>query len=173
MIPEIEEFLGEKKAQLKKIILTSLIIVILFYLVFIFIILGSLGFNTTPTALPGLTQIFGEKFGRLGLFFGLITTFTSFIVLGLTLKEIFCYDLKIKKNLAWVLACFIPFFIFLIGLKSFITVISLIGGVMLGIDGILILLMYKKIKPRKIFLIYLLTLIFLGGIIYELINFFL
>ncbi len=42
---------------------------------------------------------------------------------------------------------------------------------MLGIDGILILLMYKKIRKDMKFLIYPLFLVFLGGIIYELIYF--
>jgi len=54
--------------------------------------------------------------------------------------------------------------------KQFIPVISFVGGVMLGIDGILILLMYRKIKPKQI-LVYPLFLILFGGIIYEIIYF--
>ncbi|MDP2741348.1 MAG: hypothetical protein Q8O66_01510, partial [bacterium] len=56
--------------------------------------------------------------------------------------------------------------LFLLGLNSFIGLISFIGGVLLGIDGILILLMYKKIGGKKK-VIYPLVLIFLLGIIYE------
>jgi len=90
--------------------------------------------------------------------------------MGLTLKKVFWYDLKLKKNLAWVITCFIPFFFFLIGIKNFIPVIAFVGGVMLGIDGILILLMYKKIRPKNL-LVYPLILIFLGGILYEIVYF--
>jgi hypothetical protein len=58
----------------------------------------------------------------------------------------------------------------LLGLNSFIPLISLIGGVLLGIDGILILLIYKKIGGKNV-IIYPLSLVFLLGVIYELIYF--
>jgi hypothetical protein len=60
--------------------------------------------------------------------------------------------------------------LFLIGLKSFISIVSFIGGVLLGIEGILILLMYKKIGGKKI-AIYPLLLIFVLGIAYEIFYF--
>ena len=106
----------------------------------------------------------------LALCFGLLTTFTSFIALGLTLKKVFWYDLKIGKNIAFAITCFIPLVLFLIGIKQFIPIISFVGATMLGIDGILILLMYRKIKPKQI-LVYPLFLILFGGIIYEIIYF--
>jgi len=173
VIPEIEEMLKENKKMLPQLIFISIILAILIYLFFIIIILGITGQATTPSALTGLNQILGKSIGKLGLLFGLVTTFTSFIMLGLALKKVFCYDLKLNQTLAWLISCFMPLMFFLAGFKNFISVIAMVGGVMLGIDGILILLMYQKIKPRKNFLIYLLTLIFLGGIVYELINFFL
>ena len=46
----------------------------------------------------------------------------------------------------------------------------IVGGILLGIDGILILLMYKKIGGKNI-LIYPLSLVFLLGVIYEIIYF--
>jgi len=44
------------------------------------------------------------------------------------------------------MTCFIPMILFLLGLRSFIAIISFVGGVLLVIDSILILLMYRKIK---------------------------
>ena len=85
-------------------------------------------------------------------------------------NSVFHYDLKVGKNLAWLITCFVPLILFLAGIKNFISVISFVGGVMLGIDGILILLMYGKISKKK-FLIYPLSLVLLGGIIYEIIYF--
>jgi len=69
-----------------------------------------------------------------------------------------------------LLTCFLPLILFLLGIKRFIPVISFMGGVMLGIDGVLILLMYQKIKPKQI-LVYPLFLILFGGMIYEIIYF--
>jgi len=170
LIPEVEEMMGEKKELLKKIIPISILIPIFAYLFFIYLILGITGSQTTEAALTGLRDFLGPGLFNLGLFFGVLATFTSFISLGLTLRKVFWYDLKIEKNLAWAITCFIPLILFLIGIKSFIPVISFVGGIMLGIDGILILLMYQKISQRK-FLIYPLLLIFLIGIIYEIVYF--
>jgi tyrosine-specific transport protein len=170
LIPEVEEMLKERKELLKKIIPIAILIPLFVYLFFIYLILGITGPQTTESALTGLRNFLGDKIVSLALFFGVLTTFTSFITLGLTLKKVFWYDLKIEKNIAWAITCFLPLALFLIGIKDFISVISLVGGVMLGIDGILILLMYQKIKPKN-FLIYPLILIFLGGIIYEIIYF--
>jgi len=181
LIPEVEEMLAptpnfgvgvkEKKKALRWIIPISILIPIFVYLFFIYLILGITGPQTTESALSGLRNFLGDRTVSLALFFGVLTTFTSFIVLGLTLKKVFWYDLKIGKNIAFAITCLIPLFLFLIGIKNFIPVISFVGGVMLGIDGILILLMYQKIKPERKLLISPLILIFLFGIIYEIVYF--
>lgn len=170
LIPEIEEILEERKKTLLKIIPIAILIPVLVYLFFIYIILGIAGIQTTEKALSGealsgLTNVLGSRVVALALFFGLLTTFTSFVTLGLTLKKVFWYDLKLSKKWAWLITCFIPLFLYLIGIQSLIAVIGLVGGVMLAIDGILILLMYKKIRPERASLIYTLIFVLLGGII--------
>ncbi|MBM3257629.1 MAG: hypothetical protein FJZ05_00130 [Candidatus Nealsonbacteria bacterium] len=177
MIPEVEEMLGEKRKLILKIIPVAILIPIIVYLFFIYLILGITGSETTESALTGLRNVLGDEVVSLALVFGILTTFTSFIALGLTLKNVFRFDLKINQNLAWFITCFAPLVLFLIGIKSFIAIISFIGGVMLGIEGILILLMCRKSYgpckklSRKSFLICSLILIFLVGIIYEIIYF--
>lgn len=170
LIPEVEEILGTRKHLLNKVIIISILIAILIYLSFIFLILGISGNQTTESAITGLRDFLGKNVFNLGLFFGILTTFTSFIALGLNLKNVFRFDLKIKKHFAWAITCFVPLVLFLAGIKQFIPVISFVGGITLGFDGILILLMYKKISHKN-FLIYPLSLIFLGGIIYQIIYF--
>lgn len=176
LIPEIEEMLGREKALLKKIIPIAILIPIICYLIFIFLVLGITGQKTSKEAIIGLGNFLGADIIRLALLFGILTTFTSFIALGLTLKKVFWYDLKIPKDIAWLITCFLPLFLFLAGFKDFIKVIGLVGGVMLAIDGILIILMYlvcKKI-PRisaTFFLTSFLILIFVLGIIYEIFYF--
>ena len=171
LIPEVEEMLQGKKSLLKKIIPASIFIPVFIYLFFVFFVLGVTGLETTLSALPGLKNFLNSTIVSLGLFFGVLTTFTSFIALGLTLKKVFWYDLKIEKNVSWGIACFLPLALFLIGIKDFIGVISFVGGIMLGIDGILILLMYSKIRPERKSLLYPLALVFVLGIFYEIIYF--
>jgi tyrosine-specific transport protein len=171
MIPEIEEMLGQNKNLLKRVIFTSVLISALVYLFFIFMVLGISGPLTTIDAISGLKGFLGGKTLVLGLLLGLVTSFTSFLALGLTLRKVFSYDLGFNKNLAFLLVCLVPLAMFLAGLQDFLKVISLVGGVMLGVEGTLILLMYNKIKPEKKWLIYPLILIFLLGIGYEIVYF--
>ncbi len=167
LIPEIEEMLRGRKSLLKKVIIWGTIIPAVFYLLFIFLILGISGVHTTDSALIGLKNFLGPNIVSIALFIGFITTFTAFITQGLFLKKVFMYDMGVKHLPAWLLTCLTPLILFLLGFNSFIPIISFIGGVLLGIDGILILLMYRKIGGKSI-IIYPLTLMFVLGIIYQL-----
>lgn len=177
LIPEIEEILRDKKEWLLRIIGISILISILIYLFFIFLVLGISGQNTKESALLSLREILGQKRGNLLLFFGVLTTFTSYLTLGLTLKKILWYDLKVTKLGAWFFTFFFPLFLFLVGIKKFIPLISFLGGVLLGFEGILILLMYQRAFSKKINFIkkiLILSLIFFLslGIFYEIFHFF-
>ncbi|MDD5071641.1 MAG: aromatic amino acid transport family protein [Patescibacteria group bacterium] len=171
LIPEVEEMLGKEKKRILKIIPIAILIPIIIYLFFIYLILGITGPQTTESALTGLKIVLGDGIVSLALLFGLLTTFTSFITLGLTLKKVFWYDLKFTKISAWAITCFLPLFFYLIGFKNFIEVIGVVGGIMLAIDGILILLMYRKVFPDKKTFVYPLILLLLGGIIYSFVYF--
>ena len=168
LIPEIEEMLPKNKKNLKKIITISTIIISVFYLLFALIILGITGKQTDQTGLVGLKNFLPKSLISVSLFMGALTTVTAFIAQGIVFKKVLMYDLGIKHWQAFVMTCFPALILFLLGLNSFISVISIIGGVILGIDGILILLMYKKIGGKNI-IIYPLSLIFLLGVIYEII----
>ncbi|MDI6883171.1 MAG: aromatic amino acid transport family protein [Patescibacteria group bacterium] len=171
LIPQVEEMMRGHKTLFKKIIPLAILIPVLIYLFFIFLILGITGIQTSESALVGRGNFLNREIISLVLFFGILTTFTSFVALGLTLRNVFEYDLKIKDNLSFALTCFPPLILFLAGFKNFIAVISFVGAIALGIDGILILLMRKKIKPKRTALIYSLILILLVGIVYEIIYF--
>jgi len=172
LIPEIEETLRENKKLVKPVIFCSIFFSIVFYLLFIYLILGICGKNVSEYGILGLEKIIGEKTMILLLILGTLTTFTSFITIGLTIKKVFWYDFKIQKDFSSFLTIFFPLFLYFLGLKKYIKIISFIGGVFLGIEGILYLLMYKKSqkKYRKISLILICFLLF--GIVAEFVNFF-
>lgn len=172
LIPEIEEMMGKNKRLLTLVITISVLISIVFYALFTYIVLGVMGNQTTESALAGLKNILGNDVASIGFIFGIIATFTSFITVGLTLKNVFHFDLKFNKNFAWLITFFVPLILFIIGIKQFIPVVSFIGGFSLGIEGIFILLMYDKVKKgkRRIFVLPLI-LIFILGIIYSVTEF--
>ncbi len=159
-----------KKKNLKKIVVLSTIIISVFYLLFILLILGITGGQTDQTALTGLQKFLGNGVALVCLFLGTVTTITAFVAQGIVFKKVLIYDLKIKHWQAFVMTCFTPLILFLLGLKFFIPLISLTGAFVLGVDGIFILLMYKKIGGKTI-VIYPLSLVFLFGIVYEILNF--
>ena len=177
LIPDVEEMLRGKKQLVKKTIFFATLIPIIIYLCFIYLILGLTGANTTEMALVGLENHIGAEIVSPLLVLGILTTFTSYVASGLVLKNVFMYDLKMKKGLAWAITCFVPLISLLAGLNNFIGIISLLGGVGLSVNGILILLMYKKLinkekgTSKKYFWFSPLILIFILGIIYELIYF--
>jgi len=168
IIPEIEEILEKNKKYLQRVIFISIFISVLFYFLFALLVCGILGKNTTEDALSGLEGILGKNFSKLLFLFGIVTTFTSFVALGLTLQKIFWYDLKIEKNISFCLSILPPLLLFFMGFNKFLPVVSFVGRIFLGIDGILILLMYKRAKKSQIksSLLYPLFLVFLLGIFY-------
>ena len=170
LIPELEEMIAGKKKRLKSIVTTSTIIISIFYFLFILLILGITGSHTDPTALASLKNFLPSALVFICLLMGTLATFTAFITQGIILKKTLVFDLGIKPGQAFVMTCFPPLILYLLGISSFIPLLSFVGGVLLGIDGILILLMYKKIGGKNI-IIYPLFLVFLLGVVYEIIYF--
>ncbi len=168
LIPEIEEMLGEEKKKLPLVIVLGILVAVVISILFIFAIFSISGANTTQDALSGLRGSLGNGIISLVLLFGIVTTFTSFVAIGLTVKKIFWYDLKMNKHISWAVTCIVPFLLYLLGARDFIVIIGTIGAVMIAIDAILVSFMYEKIKSKKVRLItYPLIAIFVAGIIYE------
>ncbi len=182
LVPEIKEILYHRSQWLKGVIISAISLAVFTYLFFIVLVLGITGQKTSPEAIIGLQEFLDPFIMKLALSFGIMTTFTSFITLGLTFKKILWYDFKISKHLSWLISSFLPLALFLLGLESFIIVISLTGGVMLGIDVVIIVLTYLKAKKRGSLepaysiksssrWAYLIIFFFVLGIIYEIFYF--
>jgi amino acid permease len=150
LIPEMKEIVRGSRPVLRKVIISGIIISSLIYLLFIFIVLGASKPVVSEEAISGLNQAIRGDVVKLGFIFGVITCFTSFIALGLTLKKILWHDFGLSKNFSWALACFSPLFLFFLGLREFIKVISLTGSVALGVEGIIIVLLYRKFLKKKL-----------------------
>lgn len=170
LIPEIEEFLRPKKKLISKVVVFSILISAIFYLFFTFSVIAISGQNVDPFSLLSLKDCLSELDFKYLLFLGVLTTFTSFVAFGLTFKKVLWYDLKISQKKAFFVGSFLPLFLYFLGIKNFIKVISFLGSVGLGLEAILILLIYKKIGKAK-FLVFPLILVFIVGIFAEFWNF--
>jgi len=149
MMPEVEELVKGNLKRLKKVAAMSICLCLLIYLLFTLLVVGITGESTTKEGIIGLKYVLGKNVVIIGFILGIIATFTSFVTLGLTVKKIYVYDYHLPKFPAWFLACFVPVILFIIGLKDFINVISLTGAIMIGIEGVVILLIYLRFKKKE------------------------
>lgn len=151
-IPEMKEELQKYKKDLKKAIILGSTLPILIYIIFAFAVVGVLGTNTNEIGALGLAQILGEKMLFLGGLFALFTLTTSYLAVGLALKELFWYDYRLRKNTAWLLACFVPFLLFLVvklsGIATFTTVLNITGIITGAIVSSLIMIMVLNAKKK-------------------------
>ncbi|MCD5396280.1 MAG: amino acid permease [Candidatus Pacebacteria bacterium] len=172
IVPEVAEMLQKKEDLVKKVISLGVIFASLVYILFIVAVVGISGKETTQDALSGLSLVLGEKILWVGYLFGVITCFTSYLALGLTIKKIFWYDLKFNKNLSFLLATGIPLIFYFSGFKNFILVVSLCGAIAIGIEGFVHIFLYKKVVAQKFKqkinpLLYLLPIFLLTGVILQ------
>ena len=177
-IVEICDFLKnpEEKKKIKKIIVLSSVIVIVLYLLFTLAVIGVAGENVSQDTLSGLLPFLGPQIVFLVALAALITLADSFLALGLYLKNTFIYDLKLSKTISAIITCGLPLLLFLIGFRNFIATIGFVGTIIGVIEGIIIILIFKKVKELgdrepeyslkvPVFLLYfLIALLFLGGI---------
>jgi amino acid permease len=156
-IPEMREELKNNKKLIKKAIIIGTIISALIYILFPILIVGVTGLNTTDGAILGLGQVLGYKILALGSLFGILTMTTSFIAIGLAIKEIFKFDYRDNEIQSSFLATVIPFTtaIIIILLKidnAFYKVIDLNGAIIYPLTSILFVIMFwraRKMGNRK------------------------
>jgi len=172
VVPEITEILQKKETLVKRTITLGVFFAALVYVLFIVAVVGVSGKETTQDALSGLVLVLGEKILWVGYLFGVITCFTSYLTLGLTIKKVFWYDLKFPRGLSFILAVGVPLVFYIVGFKSFVLIISLCGAIAIGIEGFIHIFLYKKavalhLKQKIAPILYLLPLFLLIGVILE------
>lgn len=178
-IPEIRNFfIGARARLLKKVIIWGTLIPVAVYAVFITVVVGLSGLQTSPEALEGLAPHLGSVVIKYGALMGFLAVITSFFTIGLNIKNAFHLDFGWPKFLSWLFTASIPLILFFYGTRDFIGLLAFGGAVLGGFEGILVLAIWTKSKKRGTrapeysiklnpLLKYLLILVFLIGIMYE------
>ncbi len=138
-IPQMREELTGQEYNMKKAILIASGAVLLVYLLFTFLVLGVSGSGTTEVATIGLGDIIGPKMIVIGNLLAFFTMGTSFLTTGLGIREMFDFDLHIKGIVSWLMAVVVPIVIFLVGARDFITVLGVVGGILVGVQSIILI----------------------------------
>lgn len=177
-LPIVSRILNKDKKMVKRVVSVATLSAAVIILIFTFVIVGVSGINTTEDALTGVGQIIGPGITTFALIFGVITMMTSFIGVAQAVKETLWWDYKVNKLIAWALAVFVPYFLFLFGFKNLIGIISFAGAIAGGMSAIVLIMIFIKLKKNKIKLLLfdkkpktimlsLLIGLFVAGIIYE------
>lgn len=175
-VPEMKIELKNKKRLLKRAIFIGMLIPAVLYIIFPAAIVSISGAATTEIATLGLSRHIGILGHILGNLFAIIAMSTSFLILGLALRDVYMYDYGLPRPLAWILTCTIPLLVAVFKVASFISIIGLVGIFMGGVEGILVVLMILRAKkhgkrvpeysmPVNWFVLLALILLFVGGTI--------
>ncbi len=182
IIPDVVSVLGDNRSNLKKTIVWGTLIPAIIYFLFIIIIFGVSGKLTSEDAVSGLAQFYGNGFITLGALVGFLAVFTSLLAYGTNLRKTFQYDYGFSRPRALVSALLVPFLILALGADDFIKIMGFTGALMGGVDGVLLILMYRKAdkggerKPEYDIVTskwseYFIMLIFILGFIYTVLGF--
>jgi len=155
-IPEMQEELGKKELKkMKKALILGSIIPLVLYFIFSVIVIGLVGLENFDLleANQRIATIALSIYGNplLGLFaniFAVFSMLTTYLTLGVALKEVYNYDYKINHNLAFVMTISVPLFLALAQITSFIAALAITGSIAGGLEGILIVLAYWKAKKK-------------------------
>lgn len=141
---------------------------VLVYLIFVVAILNTAE-TVTPDTVSGLSGWSEASLVLLGVF-GLFTLWTSYLPIGLEIKNLIKGDLKRSRALAASVVIFLPIIFFFLGLRDFLGVIGLVGGIFLAAQYAFIILTAKRVLNFSRIgkaLAFFGALIFLAGAAYE------
>ena len=141
-IPEVKRILKNHKKEMKRSIISAIIICTIIYTLFTLIVIGFKGTDTPQVA----TIALGKPF----IFLGILTMMTSYLALSIALMDIFQLDFNQTKSKSWFYTISVPIIFFilleLLNAAHFTNIIGLGGVITGGISTILILFMMKKAK---------------------------
>jgi len=146
-IPEIAGILKsqEERKSFKKVIIVASLVSIILYLIFSLGVIGVSNGKTSEEAFSGLVPFLGKKIIILGALFGIITIADSFLIIGLYFRNTLIYDYRFPKILASFVSSFLPLLLFL-KFRDFTQVVGFAGTILGTVEGIIILLLFKKAK---------------------------
>lgn len=145
-IPEAHTLLEKKNIQFKKAIITSTAITIALYSFFTFAVVGVTGTETTQIATIGLGEVLGKTMIIFGNAFAALAMGTGFLLTGVALTDSLSWDFKTKRVHALIIVSVVPLLAYLAGVRGFIAVMDIVGGVFVSLEMLVILLIYWKAK---------------------------
>ena len=114
---------------------------------FVFGIIG-LSSQVSQDAISGISSEV-----RSGLLFaigilGALSLWSSYLVIGVDVKQILQYDLRFSSHTRSLAVIGIPFAIYFLSNQNFLGLVGIAGGFFLALEGIFIILMWRKSRGQ-------------------------
>lgn len=143
-VSESYSLLPRKITDFRRVIMYSSGAIIALYALFCLCVVSVTGNNTTQVGTIGLAHAVGPSIFFLSNIMALIIMMNNFILSGIVIRDSCMWDLRIPKIFAWLIAISIPLILFVAGLRDFITILDVVGGVLISIELILLLIIYMR-----------------------------
>lgn len=138
-IIEAHALLPRSQKHFRKALIIGTLIPIAVYALFALAVVGASGLSVAEVATVGLGAKFGQGIFILGNIFAVLAMSTGFVGSGIALKQTLVWDNKMNKILAEFLVISVPIFLFLAGIRQFIAVLGVVGGVVIGAEAIILI----------------------------------
>ncbi len=145
-IGEAHALLPDQPKRFKKAVLIGSVTPLIIYLLFIVAVVGGMGSNVTEVATIGLGTTYGPIMAILANVFAVMAMSTGFMGLGTALKESFVWDFKVHRNTSIFLVVSVPLALFLLGLRSFVQILEVVGGVFISVEALVMVAVYVKAR---------------------------
>lgn len=147
-IVEAHTLLPGSERRFRKAVIIGSLIPMAVYVLFALAVAGAMGINATEVATVGLGKTMGQGVLLVGNLFAVLAMSTAFFGQGVALKQLFVWDFKLNRHLAGLMVIFFPLFLFMLGLRSFVTVLDVVGGVFIGVTSMLTVLICWRARAR-------------------------
>ena len=172
-ISSLVDYYEKRKISNKKLmhsISLGTVVPAIIYVLFVFAVLFLTGNGISEDAISGLSHAPHQLLLLIGVL-GILALLTSYFFLATEVKDIFRYDFKLNRFLALFAVVVLPMWLYVSGLRNFIWLVGVIGGVFLAMDSMMTIVIYSKIKGWRLSSKILISLFVIGGI-FEIISLF-
>lgn len=147
-IAEAEAVLPGDPAKFKKALIIGTLLPVALYVLFAVAVARVTSHATTEVATVGLGQKFGPTIRIAGNFFAALAMCTAYLGLGTALKDTLVWDFKFKRWLAMAVVALAPIILFILGAHNFIAILDVVGGVFIGFEAIIMVLIYWQARKK-------------------------
>ncbi len=145
-IAEAHALLPNRAKDFRRALIIGTLIPITLYILFAVAVVGFTGQSTTEIATVGLGAALGPTVSFFANLFAMLAMCTGFIGLGTALRETLVWDHKLSDWSAVLLIAAVPLVFFLLGFRSFILILDVIGSVAIASETVLMAAIYYKVR---------------------------